>query len=124
RIPVSDDELDAAPYVIFPEGSREVDYMRARRMNLGGYLPARRQKADSLPTPDLQAFERFLKSTEEREISTTMAFVQILQMLLRDKTLGRHIVPIVPDESRTFGMEGLFRQLGIWNQQRQLYTPQ
>ena len=75
-------------------------------------------------TPELAAFERFLKSTEDREISTTMAFVQILQLLLRDKNLGKHIVPIVPDESRTFGMEGLFRQLGIWNQQGQLYTPQ
>ncbi|MET0732540.1 MAG: pyruvate dehydrogenase (acetyl-transferring), homodimeric type, partial [Casimicrobiaceae bacterium] len=72
----------------------------------------------------LSAFERFLKSTDEREISTTMAFVQILQILLRDKNLGKHVVPIVPDESRTFGMEGLFRQLGIWNQQGQLYTPE
>ena len=77
--------------------------------------------ADARRSP---AFERFLKSTDEREISTTMAFVQILQMLLRDKTLGKHIVPIVPDESRTFGMEGMFRQLGIWNQQGQLYTPE
>ena len=98
--------------------------MRARRMELGGYLPARRPKATALVTPELAAFERFLKSTEDREISTTMAFVQILQLLLRDKNLGKHIVPIVPDESRTFGMEGMFRQLGIWNQQGQLYTPQ
>ena len=74
--------------------------------------------------PELAAFERFLKSTEDREISTTMAFVQILQTLLRDKNIGKHIVPIVPDESRTFGMEGMFRQLGIWNQLGQLYTPQ
>ena len=112
------------PYVTFPEGSPELEYMRARRMELGGYLPARRGKAAALATPELAAFERFLKSTEDREISTTMAFVQILQLLLRDKNLGKHIVPIVPDESRTFGMEGLFRQLGIWNQQGQLYTPQ
>ena len=74
--------------------------------------------------PELAAFERFLKSTDDREISTTMAFVQILQTLLRDKKVGKHIVPIVPDESRTFGMEGMFRQLGIWNQQGQLYTPE
>ena len=74
--------------------------------------------------PELSAFERFLKSTDDREISTTMSFVQILQMLIRDKNIGKHIVPIVPDESRTFGMEGMFRQLGIWNQQGQLYTPQ
>jgi pyruvate dehydrogenase E1 component len=124
KIPVPDEQLDQVPYVTFAEGSPELEYMRARRMGLGGYLPARRQKAESLTTPELAAFERFLKSTEDREISTTMAFVQILQMLLRDKNIGRHIVPIVPDESRTFGMEGMFRQLGIWNQQGQLYTPQ
>ncbi len=124
HIPVPDDKLDDVPYVTFPEGSPELEYMRARRMELGGYLPARRPKAGALVTPELSAFERFLKSSDEREISTTMAFVQILQLLLRDKNLGKHIVPIVPDESRTFGMEGMFRQLGIWNQQGQLYTPQ
>jgi pyruvate dehydrogenase E1 component len=124
KIPVPDDQLDEVPYVTFPEGSPELEYMRARRVELGGYLPARRGKSAALATPELAAFDRFLKSTEDREISTTMAFVQILQLLLRDKTLGKHIVPIVPDESRTFGMEGLFRQLGIWNQQGQLYTPQ
>ena len=74
--------------------------------------------------PPLATFERFFKSTEDREISTTMAFVQILQLLIRDKNIGKRIVPIVPDESRTFGMEGMFRQLGIWNQQGQLYTPE
>jgi pyruvate dehydrogenase E1 component len=124
HIPVPDDRLEEVPYVTFPEGSPELEYMRARRMELGGYLPSRRQKAGALNTPELAAFERFLKSTEDREISTTMAFVQVLQLLLRDKNIGKHIVPIVPDESRTFGMEGMFRQLGIWNQQGQLYTPQ
>jgi pyruvate dehydrogenase E1 component len=123
-LPVGDDRLDEVPYVSFPEGSPELEYMRARRAELGGYLPARREKSAALATPELAVFDRFLKSTEDREISTTMAFVQILQLLLRDKNLGKHIVPIVPDESRTFGMEGLFRQLGIWNQQGQLYTPQ
>jgi pyruvate dehydrogenase E1 component len=123
-IPVPDDKLDEVPYVTFPEGSPELEYMRARRMELGGYLPARRRKATALVIPELSTFERFLKSTEEREISTTMAFVQVLQLLVRDKSLGKHIVPIVPDESRTFGMEGMFRQLGIWNQQGQLYTPE
>ncbi len=98
--------------------------MRARRMDLGGFLPARRRKAAPMVIPELTAFERFLKSTDDREVSTTMSFVQILQMLTRDKNIGKHIVPIVPDESRTFGMEGMFRQLGIWNQQGQLYTPQ
>jgi pyruvate dehydrogenase E1 component len=123
-VPVPDEGLDDVPYVKFEEGSPELEYMRARRMELGGYLPARRRKADPLTVPPLTAFERFLKSTDEREISTTMAFVQILQTLLRDKNLAKHIVPIVPDESRTFGMEGLFRQLAIWNQLGQLYTPE
>jgi len=124
QIPVPDDKLDEVPYVTFPDGSKELDYMRARRMELGGYLPTRRRKSKALAVPELATFERFLKSTEEREISTTMAFVQILQLLVRDKSLGKHVVPIVPDESRTFGMEGMFRQLGIWNQQGQLYTPE
>ena len=123
-LPVTDDKIDDVPYLKFEEGSPELEYMRARRMDLGGYLPARRRKAEALQVPDLAAFERFLKSTDEREISTTMAFVQILQMLLRDKAISKYIVPIVPDESRTFGMEGLFRQLAIWNQLGQLYTPE
>jgi len=123
-IPVPDDKLEEVPYVKFDEGSPELEYMRARRMELGGYLPARRRKAQPLVVPPLSALERFLKSTDEREISSTMAFVQILQTLLRDKNLAKHIVPIVPDESRTFGMEGLFRQLAIWNQLGQLYTPE
>ncbi|HEX4524413.1 MAG TPA: pyruvate dehydrogenase (acetyl-transferring), homodimeric type [Casimicrobiaceae bacterium] len=124
QIPVPDDKLDEIPYVKFPAGSAEAEYMKARRMELGGFLPSRRRTSASLAVPGLAALERFLKSTEEREISTTMAFVQILQTLLRDKNIGKHIVPIVPDESRTFGMEGMFRQLGIWNQLGQLYTPQ
>jgi len=123
-IPVPDDKLADVPLVTFPEGSPELEYMRSHRQDLGGYLPARRGKAEPLATPPLSAFERFLKSTEDREISTTMAFVQILHTLIRDKNIGRRIVPIVPDESRTFGMEGMFRQLGIWNQLGQLYTPQ
>ncbi|MGC1819286.1 MAG: pyruvate dehydrogenase (acetyl-transferring), homodimeric type [Casimicrobiaceae bacterium] len=124
EIPVPDDKLEEVPYVTFPDGSPEREYMSARRLELGGYLPARRRKAETLAVPPLSAFERFLKSTDEREISTTMAFVQILQILLRDKNLGKHVVPIVPDESRTFGMEGMFRQLAIWNQLGQLYTPE
>jgi len=124
QIPVPDDKLDEIPYVKFPPGSAEAEYMMARRMELGGFLPARRRTSASLAAPGLAALERFLKSTDDREISTTMAFVQILQTLLRDKNIGKHIVPIVPDESRTFGMEGMFRQLGIWNQLGQLYTPQ
>ncbi len=124
RIPVTDEELEKIPYITFPEGSPELEYMRKARADLGGPLPARRQKSTSLAIPELTAFERLLKSTGEREISTTMAFVQVLGILVRDKNVGKHVVPIVPDESRTFGMEGMFRQLGIWNQQGQLYTPQ
>ena len=123
HVPVPDDQLEQLPYVSFPKSSPEFQYLEARRAALGGDLPARRRKAVALVTPPLAAFERFLKSTDEREISTTMAFVQILQQLLRDPSLGTHVVPIVPDESRTFGMEGLFRQLGIWNHQGQKYTP-
>jgi pyruvate dehydrogenase E1 component len=124
QLSVPDDQLEKVPYINFPPGSPEAEYMKARRMELGGFLPARRRKAEALTVPPLSAFERFLKSTEDREISTTMAFVQILHTLIRDKSLGKRIVPIVPDESRTFGMEGMFRQLGIWNQLGQLYTPQ
>ncbi|MFO1395793.1 MAG: pyruvate dehydrogenase (acetyl-transferring), homodimeric type [Burkholderiales bacterium] len=124
-LPVTDEQVETIPYLTFAPDSPEQKYMLQRRMDLGGFLPTRRRKSTaSLPVPELSAFERFLKSTDEREISTTMAFVQILQVLVRDKNLGKHVVPIVPDESRTFGMEGMFRQLGIWNQQGQLYTPQ
>ena len=99
--------------------------MREHRQDLGGYLPARRRKVEPLPVPTLSAFDALLKASGEgREISTTMAFVRVLGILLRDKALGKRIVPIVPDESRTFGMEGLFRQIGIWNQQGQGYVPQ
>jgi pyruvate dehydrogenase E1 component len=125
RLPVSDDAIQDVPFLKFEEGSKELAYMRERRMELGGYLPARRQKAESLPVPDLSAFEPVLKGTGAgREISTTMAFVRILNILLKDKALGKRIVPIVPDESRTFGMEGLFRQIGIWNQDGQKYVPE
>jgi pyruvate dehydrogenase E1 component len=124
QLPVPDDQIEHVPYLRFPDGSPEIEYMRGHRMALGGYLPQRRTKSESLPVPPLATFERFLQSTGEREISSTMAFVQVLQLLVRDKNLGRRIVPIVPDESRTFGMEGMFRQLGIWNQLGQLYTPE
>ena len=124
-LPIADDQIADVPYITFEEGSKELDYMRARRKELGGYLPARRQKAQSLPVPDLSAFEPMLKGTSEgRTLSTTMAFVRILNILLKDPALGRRIVPIVPDESRTFGMEGLFRQIGIWNQDGQKYVPE
>ncbi|GAA5179068.1 pyruvate dehydrogenase (acetyl-transferring), homodimeric type [Niveibacterium umoris] len=124
-IPVADDKVDEMPLVKFEEGSPELSYMRQRRMDLGGYLPSRRTKGDTLQAPGLEAFEAQLKASGEgREFSTTMAFVRILNTLLKDKNIGRHIVPIVPDESRTFGMEGMFRQFGIWNQFGQKYVPQ
>ncbi len=125
NLPITDQDIENVPYLKFEEGSKELTYMRARREALGGYLPARRRSAASLEIPALSAFDAQLKSTTEgREISTTMAFVRILGTLLKDKVLGQRIVPIVPDESRTFGMEGLFRQIGIWNQDGQKYVPQ
>ena len=125
KIPVPDDKLEELPLVKFEEGSPELNYMRERRMELGGYLPQRRAKAESLEVPKLEVFAPLLEATVEgREISTTMAFVRMLNIVVKDKTIGKRVVPIVPDESRTFGMEGMFRQLGIWNQLGQLYTPQ
>jgi pyruvate dehydrogenase E1 component len=124
-IPVSDADLVKVPFLRLPEDSEEMKYLRARRAELGGPLPSRRRSSAPLEIPPLSAFDALLKPTAEgREISTTMAFVRILTTLLRDKTLGRRIVPIVPDESRTFGMEGLFRQIGIFSQVGQLYRPQ
>ncbi len=124
NLPVPDDKLEELPYLKFAEGSKELEYMRTRRQSLGGYLPSRRTQADPLQVPDLSAFDRFLQSTEDREPSTTVVLVQILQMLARDKNIGKFVVPIVPDEARTFGMEGMFRQIGIWSHTGQKYTPQ
>src|SRR3954471_9774658 len=124
-VPVPDDKLEEVPYITFPEGSPEMNYMHERRQALGGYQPARRRKAEPLEVPPLAAFETLLKASGAgRELSTTMAFVRILTTLVRDKKLGKFVVPIVPDESRTFGMEGMFRQLGIYSHVGQLYTPQ
>jgi pyruvate dehydrogenase E1 component len=125
NLPVPDDQLDEIPYLKFAEGSPELTYMRERRMNLGGFLPQRRRTAAALEVPALSAFDALLKSSGAgREVSTTMTIVRVLNILLKDKQIGRHIVPIVPDESRTFGMEGLFRQIGIWNQEGQNYVPE
>jgi pyruvate dehydrogenase E1 component len=125
KLPVKDEDLEKLPYLTFPEGSPELNYMRERRMALGGYLPARRPKAESLPVPPLSAFDALLKAGGEgREFSTTMSFVRGLNVMLKDKVIGKRVVPIVVDESRTFGMEGLFRQIGIWNQDGQNYVPQ
>lgn len=125
-IPVSDDQLDQMPFLKFAEDSAEYQYMLQHRKDLGGFLPQRRQKAQTpLTVPTLDTFSALLKASGEgRELSTTMAIVRIMNILLKDKSLGRHVVPIVPDESRTFGMEGMFRAVGIWNQQGQNYVPE
>jgi len=124
KLPIADDKLDEIPYINFEEGSPELEYMHQRRSALGGYIPTRRRKGDTLEPPPLSAFDTLLKSSGDREISTTMAFVRVLNTLTKDKKIGKRVVPIVPDESRTFGMEGMFRQLGIWSSVGQLYTPQ
>lgn len=125
ELPVTDEQMQDLPYLTFAEGSKELTYMQQRRTELGGHLPARRKKSYALDVPVLSDFKALLEASGEgREISTTMAFVRLLNILTKDKNIGKRIVPIVPDESRTFGMEGMFRQLGIWSQVGQLYTPQ
>ncbi|QIE44591.1 pyruvate dehydrogenase (acetyl-transferring), homodimeric type [Pseudohalocynthiibacter aestuariivivens] len=122
-IPVSDEDVADAPLVTLNDEQKA--YLKARRDALGGPFPQRQWRdAPKLEVPDLEKFEAQLKGTGDREISTTMAFVRILTTLLRDKKIGRNVVPIVPDESRTFGMEGLFRSVGIYNPLGQNYTPQ
>jgi pyruvate dehydrogenase E1 component len=123
NIPVSDQDLADLPFRKPPPDSDEMRYLQTHRNRLGGYLPVRKPTAPPLTVPPLEAFRPILDGTAEREISTTMAFVRILTVLLKDKTIGKHIVPIVPDEARTFGMEGLFRQIGIYSAVGQLYTP-
>ena len=122
---IADDKIDEIPYLVFDQDSPELAYMQSQRKSLGGFLHRRQRKADPLQIPPLSAFESLLKASGEgRESSTTMAFVRILNILVKDKTIGQRVVPIVADESRTFGMEGMFRQLGIWSSVGQLYTPQ
>ncbi len=121
-IPISDDEISQLPFYRPPEDSPEMRYLRERRAALGGYLPERRTKFVSLPPPEPGVFEEF-HAGNDREVSTTMAFVRLLSKLLRDPKIGSLIVPIVPDEARTFGMEALFRQCGIYSHPGQLYEP-
>jgi pyruvate dehydrogenase E1 component len=125
-IPIPDEKLSEVPFYKPEEHTPEMKYLHARREALGGYLPKRRMKADEqFKVPPLEAFKAVLDATVEgREISTTQAFVRFLAALLRDKELGPRAVPILVDEARTFGMEGLFRQIGIYNPEGQLYTPQ
>lgn len=125
RIPFSDEELEKLPYLTFDENSVEMKYMKARRAELHGFVPQRLKKfTKKLEIPSLAEFESITKGSGDREISTTMAFVRILNILVKDKNIGKQIVPIVPDEARTFGMEGMFRQIGIYSNEGQKYVPQ
>src|SRR5690606_24258720 len=125
NIPIPDDQLEELPFYKPDEDSPEMQYLHERRQALGGYLPQRRRKSDEeFAIPPLETFKSVLEPTAEgREISTTQAFVRMLTLLLRDKELGNRVVPIVPDEARTFGMEGMFRQLGIYAPEGQKYEP-
>ncbi|HAK52626.1 MAG TPA: pyruvate dehydrogenase (acetyl-transferring), homodimeric type [Gammaproteobacteria bacterium] len=122
-IPLPDSELETVPYYRPPEDSTEMRYLRERRAALGGPMPARVPDFEPLEIPALSDFENVVKGSSDREISTTMAFVRILMTLVKDKNIGERVVPIVPDEARTFGMEGMFRQLGIYSSAGQLYEP-
>jgi pyruvate dehydrogenase E1 component len=123
NIPVPDDQIENVPYYRPAEDSLEIKYLRSRRAALGGPVPARRTEAQTLKVPALESFGPQLQGTKDREISTTMAFVRILTSLCKDQEVGQRIVPIVPDEARTFGMEGMFRQIGIYSAVGQLYEP-
>ncbi len=122
-IPINDDEVAETPFYRPPAGSPEANYLQERRKALGGYLPARHVKVHPLELPPVAQFAEFLKGSERFEVSTTMAFVRLLGMLLRNKNIGRRIVPIIPDEARTFGMDPLFREIGIYSSKGQLYEP-
>ena len=125
NIPVADEKIEDLPYFKFDEDSEEMKYLRERREALGGYLPARREQAEEqLEIPELSAFDAILKGSGDRQVSSTMTFVRVLNALLKDKKIGKRIVPIIPDEARTFGMEGLFRQVGIYANEGQKYVPQ
>ncbi|WP_343573094.1 pyruvate dehydrogenase (acetyl-transferring), homodimeric type [Pseudomonas sp.] len=122
-IPIRDDDLAKLPFYRPEEGSAEARYLKERRATLGGFMPHRHGNSQRIPTPPLDILKAMLDSTGDREISTTMAFVRIISQLVKDKELGPRIVPIIPDEARTFGMEGMFRQLGIYSSVGQLYEP-
>ena len=123
-IPLTDIQVESAEYIKPNPEAPEFRYMQERRQALGGYIPTRRSMAAPLEVPGIDIFAPLLEASGEREMSTTMAFVRLLTLLARDKKIGRYVVPIVPDEARTFGMEGLFRQLGIYSSVGQLYQPQ
>ena len=122
-IPLPDSDLEKVPYYRPPADSPEMRYLHERRKELGGSLPSRKPDFEALTVPGIDSLEAITKGTGKREISTTMAFVRILSALIKDKEIGKRVVPIVPDEARTFGMEGMFRQLGIYSSAGQLYEP-
>ncbi|HSN74118.1 MAG TPA: pyruvate dehydrogenase (acetyl-transferring), homodimeric type, partial [Anaerolineae bacterium] len=122
-IPLTEEEVTHTPIFRPADDSPEIQYLQERRRSLGGYLPRRVAKVEPLPTPGDDLFDEFFQGTDGREVSTTMVFVRILSKLLRDRGIGKHVVPIVPDEARTFGMEALFRQVGIYASSGQLYEP-
>ncbi len=124
HVPLADDQLDALPFIRPEEGSPEATFLRQQRQALGGPVPYRQTDTPLLEAPPLETFKGLLASSKNREISTTMAFVRLLSSIVKDKKIGKYIVPIIPDEARTFGMEGLFRQLGIYAPTGQLYEPQ
>ncbi len=124
NIPISDEEIDDAPFYRPDKDSEEFKYLQGKRAALGGSLPVRHHNPEPLQIPGLDSFKALLESTGEREMSTTMAIVRIMSTLARDKHIGKRIVPIVPDEARTFGMEGMFRQMGIYAPFGQLYEPE
>jgi pyruvate dehydrogenase E1 component len=124
NIQITDDEIAGLNFRKPDDNSEELKYLHERRAVLGGYLPARSSVAAPLVVPPLESFSSLLEGTGDREISTTMALVRMLTALVKDKNIGKHVVPIVPDEARTFGMEGMFRQIGIYSSVGQLYTPQ
>ena len=123
NVPISDEEVVDTPFYRPPLDSPETKYLLERRKALGGFLPKREVKAESLKAPALSSFAEFLKGSGKMEVSTTMAFVRLLSHLLRDKQIGRRIVPIIPDEARTFGLDALFREIGIYSSKGQLYDP-
>ena len=124
RLPIDDKQIGEVPFYKPPKDAPEMRYFQERVQAMGGGVPARKSAAPKLPVPPLETFAALLEDSGEREISTTMAFVRILSALVRDKKIGARMVPIVPDESRTFGMEGMFRQLGIYSRHGQLYRPE
>ena len=123
EVPLSNSQASNAPFYRFKKGSREQKYIIKKRENLGGFLPSRKRRTNTFSMPDIAIFKELISGMEGREVSTTMVFVRLLTLLCKDNTIGKYVVPIIPDEARTFGMDPLFRQLGIYTHLGQLYDP-